>query len=92
MVNSQRVWILYIVFSLNFLTVKELNTERYFIVWAAKLIQHVCSKGIMTSRFGSKNMMLWKRGSSFVFTEDETLWIASIPIWYDRPRPPERLL
>ena len=34
----------------------------------------------------------WKRDSSFVFTEDETLWIASFPIWYDRPRPPERLL
>ncbi|CAO2604878.1 hypothetical protein LEMLEM_LOCUS12222, partial [Lemmus lemmus] len=36
-------------------------------------------------------MMLWKGGSSFVFTEDETLWIASIPIWYDRPRPPGQL-
>ncbi|CAO2582648.1 hypothetical protein LEMLEM_LOCUS2403 [Lemmus lemmus] len=36
-------------------------------------------------------MMLWKGGSSFVFTEDETLWISSIPIWYDRPRPPEWL-
>ena len=36
----------------------------------------------MTSEFGGKDMMLW-RGSSFVFTEDETLWIASIPIWYD---------
>ncbi|CAO2582200.1 hypothetical protein LEMLEM_LOCUS2224 [Lemmus lemmus] len=36
-------------------------------------------------------MMLWKGGSSFVFTEDDTLWISSIPIWYDRPHPPERL-
>ena len=92
MENSQRVWIMYIVFSLKFLTVKELNTERHFIVWAAKLIQHICSKGILTSGFRSKNMMLWKRGSAFVFTEDETLWIASILIWYDRPHPPERLL
>ena len=91
MENSQRVWIMYIVFSLKFLTVKELNTKRHFIVWAAMLIQHVCSKGIMTSKFGSKDMMLW-RGSSFVFTEDETLWIVSIPIWYDRPCPPEWLL
>ena len=80
MENSQRVWILYIVFSLNFLTVKELNTEKHSIVWSAKLNQHISSKDIMTSKFGSEDMVLWKRGSSFVFTEDETLWIASIPI------------
>ena len=91
MENSQRVWIMYIVFSLKFLTVKELSTERHFIIWAAKLNQNGFHKGIMTSKFGSKNMMLW-RGSSFVFTENETLWIASIQIWYDRPPPPERLL
>ncbi|CAO2609883.1 hypothetical protein LEMLEM_LOCUS14410 [Lemmus lemmus] len=36
-------------------------------------------------------MMLWKGGSLFVFTENETLWISSIPIWYDRPRLPEWL-
>ena len=70
---------------------KELSTERHFIIWAAKLNQNGFHKGIMTSGFGSKDMMLW-RGSSFVFTENETLWIVSIPIWYDRPRPPERLL
>ena len=92
MENSHSVWIMFIVFSLNFLTVKELNTERNFIVWSAKLIQHVYYKAILTSEVGSKDMMLWKRGSSFVITEDETLWIASIPIWYDRPHPPERLL
>ena len=91
MENSLRVWIMYIVFSLKFLTVKELSTERHFIIWAAKLDQNGYHKG-MTSEFGSKNMMLWKGGSSFVFTEDETLWIASILIWYDRPRPPERFL
>ena len=46
MKNSQRVWIMYIiVFSLNFLTVKELTTERHFIVWA-QLNQHVYYKGI----------------------------------------------
>ena len=71
---------------------KELSTERHFIIWAAKLNQNGYHKGIMTSEFGSKNMMLWKRGSAFVFTEDETLWIASILIWYDRPHPPERSL
>ena len=90
MENSQRVWIMYIVFSLKFLIVKELSTERHFIIWAAKLNQNGYHKGIMTSELGSKDMMLW-RGSSFVLTEDETLWIASIPKWYDRPHPPERL-
>ena len=92
MENSQKVWILcIIVFSLILLTVKELNAEKHFIIWAAKLNQHVYYKDILTSKFGSKDMMLWKRGSSFVFTEDETLWIASRPIWYDTPRLPERL-
>ena len=50
MENTQRVWIMHIVvFSLIFLTVKELSTETHFIVWAAKLNQHVCYKGILTS-------------------------------------------
>ena len=62
-----------ILLSLNFLTVKELSTERHFIVCAAKLNQHVYYKSILTSEFGSKDMVLWKRGSSFVFTEDENL-------------------
>ena len=80
-----------IVFSLNFLTVKKLNTERHFIVWALKLNQHVYYKDIMTSEFGSKDMLLEKRDSSFVFTEDENLWIASRQICFHGPRPPERL-
>ena len=91
MENRQRLWILYIVlFSLNFLTVKKLSTERHSIVWAAKPNQHVYYKVIMTSKFVSKDMVLWKRGSSFVFTKDKTLWIASRPIWYDRPCPPQK--
>ena len=90
---TQRVWIMYIiVFSLNFLTVKELSTERHFIVWAAKINQHICSKGILIPKFESKDMLLWKRGSSFVFTEDENLWIASRPIWFNGSKPSERLL
>ena len=75
---TQRVWIIYIiVFSFNFLTVKELSTERHFIVQAAKLNQ---GKGIFTLKFESKDMLLWKRASSFVFTEDENLWVASRPV------------
>ena len=76
---------------LNFLTVKELSTERHFIVWAAKLNQHVCSKGILFLKFESKNMLLWKRGFAFVFTEDANLWVVSRQIWFHRPRPPEKL-
>ena len=64
---------MYIVFSLNVLTVEELSTERQFSVWAAKLNQHVYCKGIFTSEFGTKDMVLWKRGFSFVSTEDENL-------------------
>ena len=89
MENSQRVWIInIIVFSLNFLTVKELTIERHFIVWTVKLNQH---KGILTSKFESKDMLLWKKGFSFVFTKDENLWIASRLMWFDGPRSPERL-
>ena len=80
-----------IVFSLNFWNVKDLSTEKHFIIWVTKLDQNGYHKS-MSSEFRSKNMMLWKRVSSFVFTEDETLWIASIPIWYDGPHPPEGLL
>ena len=56
-----------IVFSLNFLMVKELRTERHFIVWTAKLNQ---CKGILTSKFGCKDLLLWIGGSVFVSTED----------------------
>ena len=49
-----------IVLSLNFLTVNELSTERHFIVWATKLNQILYYKGIMTSKFGYKDMLLWK--------------------------------
>ena len=62
-----------IVFSFNFLTVKELATERHFIVWAAKLNQRTTFKGIMTSEFGFKDWLLSKRCLSFVSTEDENL-------------------
>ena len=95
MKNTQRILILYaIMLSLNCLNAEEGATaaKRLLFINAAELIQDRYFENTLTSEFGSKNMMLWKGGSSFVFTEDETLWIASIPIWYDRPRPPERLL
>ena len=72
-----------IVFSLNFLIVKELHNKRHFIVWTAKLSHH---KGILTSEFGSKDLLFWKRGSAFVSTEDRKLWIPYRLIWFDGPR------
>ena len=67
--HRTRVWIMYIiVLSLNFLTVNELSTERYFIVWAVKLNLHVYYKGILISEFEPKNMLLWKR-DSFLFSQ-----------------------
>ena len=47
----QSAWIIYIiVFSLNFLTVKELSN------------QHIYFKGIVSSVFGSKYLLLWISG------------------------------
>ena len=95
MENTQRILILCVIMlSSNCLNAEEGATaaKRYLFINAAELIQDRYFKNTLTSEFGSKNMMLWKGGPSFVFTEDETLWIASIQIWYDRPRPPERLL
>ena len=67
MENIQRVWIMYIiVFSLNFLT-----AERHLILGTAKLNQHTYFKDFLTSKFGSKDMLLWKR--DFVSTEDDNL-------------------
>ena len=71
---TQRVCIMYIIVSsMNFLTLKELRTERRFIVWSAKQNQVHYYKGILTSEFGSKDMLLWKTRSSFVSTENENL-------------------
>ena len=52
---------MYIVFSFGFLT-----GERHLILGTAK-------KGILTLKYGSKDLLLWKRGSVFVSTEDENL-------------------
>ena len=67
-----------IVFSLNFLT-----AERHLFLGIAKLNQHIYFKGILTSVFESEDMSLWKRGSAFISTEDENLWIPSRLMWFD---------
>ena len=83
MENSQSIWIMYIfVFSLNFLT-----AERHLFLGAAKLNQH---KGILTSKFASKDMLLWKRCSSFAAIEDKMLSIAFRLMWFDQGRHPEK--
>ena len=46
----------------------------------------------MTSEFGPKYLLIWKRGSSFVSTEDENLWNPSRLMWFDELRIPERSL
>ena len=84
-------YVYYCVF-FEFMTVKELSTERYFIVWTAKLNQRVYYKGLLTSKFESKDMLFWNRDSSLVSTEDENLWNPCRPIWFHGTRPPERLL
>ena len=87
MKNSQRVWNMYIiVFSLKFLTAEIL------ILSIAKLNKYIYFKGILISKYGSKDMLLWKRGSYFVSTEDENLWYTSRLMCFDGPRPPEWLL
>lgn len=60
-------YVYYCVF-FGFLTINELTAEKHLIVKAAKLNQH---ESILTSKFGSKDMLLQKRGSVFVSTEDE---------------------
>ena len=44
-------------------------------------------RGILISKFGSKDMLLWKRDFPFVFTEDENLWINIRQMWFNGPKP-----
>lgn len=49
-----------IMFSLNFLTVNEVTSERHWIVWATKLNRHIYIKSALPSKFKFKGMLLWK--------------------------------
>ena len=83
MENTHTILILYsIMLSLNCFNAEEGATaaKRLLFINAAELIKDRYFENTLTSKFGSKDMILWKRDSSFVFTEDETLWIASLPI------------
>ena len=62
-----------------------------FVFWTGErhLILGTAKKGILTLKYGPKDLMLWKRGSAFVSTEDENLWIHCKFMWFDSPRPLE---
>ena len=71
---------MYIVFSFGFLT-----GEKHLILKTTK-------KGVLTLKYGTKDMLLWKRGSDFVSTEDESVWNHSRLTWFDGTRSPEKSL
>ena len=97
MENTQRILILYaIMLSLNCLNAEEGATaaKRYLFINAAELIQDRYFENILASKLKSKGMLLWRRNSAFVSTENERLWIYSElrKISFDQGRPPEKCL
>lgn len=72
------------------MTPNELTAENHLILGVAKLNQHIYFKGVLTSKFDSKDMLLWKIGSTFISTEDEKPWIPSGLKWFDGPRSSKR--
>ena len=67
----------------------ELSTKRHFIAQTAKLNQCIYFKVILTLIFVSKDILLWKRGSAIVSTEDRKLWIPYGQLWFDKTRTQE---
>ena len=94
MENTQRILILYpIMLSLNRLNAEEGATaaKRYLLINAAELIQDRYFENTLASKLKSKGMLLWRRDSAFVSTENERLWIHSeLKISFDQGRPPEK--
>ena len=62
------------------------------IINVAGLIQHIYFENALISKFESKDMLLWRRGFAFGFTENDRLWIQSVltKIRFDQGRPPEK--
>ena len=62
-----------------------------FVFWIGEkhLILGTAKKGIFDYR--PKDLILWKRGSTFVSTEDRNLWIPSRIMWFDQTRPTEAM-
>ena len=95
MENTQIIWILYVIMlSLNCLISEEGATtaKRHLIINAAGLIQHRYFENVLTSKFTSKGMFLWRRSFAFVSTGNEKLWIHSglRKIRFDQERDPEK--
>ena len=95
MENIQRILILYaIMLSLNCLIVEEGATaaKRLLFINATELIQDRHFENTLASKLKSKGMLLWRRDSAFVSTENERLWIHSElrKIRFDKGRPPEK--
>ena len=65
-----------------------------FVFWLERDIWFwgTAKKCILSSKHGSKDLLLWKRASSFLSTEDENLWVHSRLTWFDEPRAPEMSL
>ena len=94
METTQRIWILYvIILYLNCFTAEEGATaaKRHLIISAAGLTLFIYFENALTSKFNSKDMLLWRRGFAFVSTGNEGLWIHSglRKIRFDQGRPPE---
>ena len=97
MENIQRILILYaIMLSLNCLNAEEGATaaKRLLFINAAELIQYRYFENTLALKLKSKGMLLWRRDSAFVSTENERLWIYSElrKIIFDKGRPLEKSL
>ena len=95
MKNTQRILILYVIMlSLNCLNAEEeaIAAKRLLFINGAELIQYRYFENTLASKLKSKGMLLWRRDSAFVSTENERLWIYSElrKIQYDQGRPPEK--
>ena len=80
MENTQRILILYaIMLSLNCLNAEEGATaaKRYLVINATESIQERYFENTLASKLKSKGMLLWRRDSAFVSTENERLLIYS---------------
>ena len=96
MENTQRILILCVMLSFNCLNAEEGATaaKRLLFINAAELIQYRYFENTLASKLKSKGMLLWRRDSAFVSTENERLWIHSElrKISFDQGRPPEKSL
>ena len=68
-----------IAFYLNCLIAEEGATaaKRCLIINTAGLNQSIYFKNILTSKFKSKDMLIWGRGYAFVAKGNDRLWIHS---------------